>query len=99
MQADEQYVVPTDGAPIRGLIQDHVAAGVLLSKRDTFLTCAARLSSALPNAPDRYLIDSVEGCDPLWHATPDGCLAFTSRDWDGRLSGAHRQHIRRSYSV
>jgi len=40
VQADEQYVVPTDGAPIRGLIQDHVAGGVLLTKRDTFLTCA-----------------------------------------------------------
>ena len=59
VQADEQYVVPTDGAPIRGLIQDHVAAGVLLSKRDTFLTCAVRPSPALSNAPDQYLVDSV----------------------------------------
>ncbi|KAA8493983.1 DNA-directed RNA polymerase I subunit rpa1 [Porphyridium purpureum] len=35
--ADHQYVTPTSGAPVRGLIQDHVLAGVLLTKRDTFL--------------------------------------------------------------
>ena len=29
--------MPTDGKPLRGLIQDHVCAGVLLTKRDTFL--------------------------------------------------------------
>jgi DNA-directed RNA polymerase I subunit RPA1 len=34
---DQQYLVPTDGSPLRGLIQDHVVAGVLLTKRDTFL--------------------------------------------------------------
>ena len=33
-----QYCVPTDGSPLRGLIQDHVGCGVLLTKRDTFLT-------------------------------------------------------------
>ena len=47
VQADEQYVVPTDGAPIRGLIQDHVAGGVLLTKRDTFLTCALFMARVL----------------------------------------------------
>eukprot|EP01122_Echinamoeba_exundans_P016375 TRINITY_DN826_c0_g3_i2.p1 TRINITY_DN826_c0_g3~~TRINITY_DN826_c0_g3_i2.p1 ORF type:complete len:1768 (+),score=512.87 TRINITY_DN826_c0_g3_i2:109-5412(+) len=35
---DEQYVVPKDGSPIRGLIQDHIVAGVKLTQRDTFLT-------------------------------------------------------------
>ena len=34
----QQYVVPTTGKPIRGLIQDHVGVGVLLTKTDTFLT-------------------------------------------------------------
>jgi len=32
-----QYIVPTDGSPLRGLIQDHVVGGVKLTKRDTFL--------------------------------------------------------------
>ena len=35
---DHQYIVPTNGKPLRGLIQDHVIMGVLLTKRDTFLT-------------------------------------------------------------
>lgn len=36
-RTDLQYIVPTDGTPLRGLIQDHVVAGVKLTKRDTFL--------------------------------------------------------------
>eukprot|EP00928_Gymnodinium_smaydae_P029135 TRINITY_DN22024_c0_g1_i1.p1 TRINITY_DN22024_c0_g1~~TRINITY_DN22024_c0_g1_i1.p1 ORF type:complete len:1780 (+),score=378.23 TRINITY_DN22024_c0_g1_i1:126-5465(+) len=35
-RADYQYLVPTSGKPLRGLIQDHVIAGVMLTKRDTF---------------------------------------------------------------
>lgn len=35
--SSKHYVVPTSGAPIRGLIQDHIAAATLLSRRDTFL--------------------------------------------------------------
>lgn len=37
MLSSKHYVVPTSGAPIRGLIQDHIAAATLLSQRDTFL--------------------------------------------------------------
>ena len=37
-QTSHQYIVPTDGSPLRGLIQDNVGNGVLLTKRDTFLT-------------------------------------------------------------
>lgn len=35
--ADGHYCVPTDGKPLRGLIQDHVCAGVLMTSRDCFL--------------------------------------------------------------
>ena len=35
---DNQYIVPTSGGPLRGLIQDHVASGVKLTCKDTFLT-------------------------------------------------------------
>jgi DNA-directed RNA polymerase I subunit RPA1 len=38
VHADHQYMVPTDGKPIRGLIQDHIFAGTLLTKKDTFLS-------------------------------------------------------------
>ena len=33
-----QYLAPTSGAPLRGLIQDHNSVSVLLTKRDTLLT-------------------------------------------------------------
>jgi hypothetical protein len=34
---DLQYIVPTDGSPLRGLIQDHVDSGVKMTCKDTFL--------------------------------------------------------------
>lgn len=34
----KQYILPTDGSPIRGLIQDSVVSAVRLSWKDTFLT-------------------------------------------------------------
>lgn len=37
MLSSRHYIVPTSGAPIRGLIQDHIAAATLLTRRDTFL--------------------------------------------------------------
>ncbi|KAG1142379.1 hypothetical protein G6F36_015567 [Rhizopus arrhizus] len=33
---DNQYLVPTSGDPLRGLIQDNVDSGVWMSSRDTF---------------------------------------------------------------
>ncbi|KAJ2741692.1 hypothetical protein GGI20_005011 [Coemansia sp. BCRC 34301] len=38
MGADLTYINPTDGGPLRGLIQDSVDGGVILTKRDTMLT-------------------------------------------------------------
>ncbi|KAI0221375.1 hypothetical protein L0F63_002357 [Massospora cicadina] len=35
---DNQYLVPTSGAPLRGLIQDHVAVAVYMTSRDAFFT-------------------------------------------------------------
>eukprot|EP01114_Cavostelium_apophysatum_P013753 TRINITY_DN3402_c0_g1_i2.p1 TRINITY_DN3402_c0_g1~~TRINITY_DN3402_c0_g1_i2.p1 ORF type:complete len:1567 (-),score=495.35 TRINITY_DN3402_c0_g1_i2:56-4756(-) len=36
--ADHQYLGPRNGQPLRGLIQDHVIGGVLLTQKDTFFT-------------------------------------------------------------
>jgi hypothetical protein len=58
VHADQQFIVPTDGKPIRGLIQDHVIAGVLLTKRDTFLT-KAEFSQLLYNSCRAW---SAGGC-------------------------------------
>ncbi|KAG0475189.1 hypothetical protein HPP92_014875 [Vanilla planifolia] len=38
VNANKQYIVPTSGDPIRGLIQDHIVSAVLLTNKDTFLT-------------------------------------------------------------
>jgi DNA-directed RNA polymerase I subunit RPA1 len=38
MATHRQYIVPTSGYAIRGLIQDSVVSGVFLSSKDTFLT-------------------------------------------------------------
>ncbi|VEU22044.1 DEKNAAC103010 [Brettanomyces naardenensis] len=35
---DSQYLTPTSGAPVRGLIQDHLSAGVWMTNKDTFFT-------------------------------------------------------------
>ncbi len=35
---NHQYVAPTDGLPLRGLIQDHIDGGVKLCGKDSFFT-------------------------------------------------------------
>lgn len=35
---DNQYLVPTSGAPLRGLIQDHVVAGVWMTSKQSIFT-------------------------------------------------------------
>ncbi|XP_059318209.1 DNA-directed RNA polymerase I subunit 1-like [Lycium ferocissimum] len=38
VNANEQYIVPTKGDTVRGLIQDHIVGAVLLTMKNTFLT-------------------------------------------------------------
>ncbi|KAF6002560.1 dna-directed RNA polymerase [Cyanidiococcus yangmingshanensis] len=38
LRTDHHYVSPTSGAPIRGLIQDHVLGAVLITQRDRFFS-------------------------------------------------------------
>ncbi|XP_028798542.1 DNA-directed RNA polymerase I subunit 1 [Neltuma alba] len=38
VNANNQYVKPTSGDPIRALIQDHIVSAALLTKKDTFLS-------------------------------------------------------------
>ncbi|KAJ7976817.1 DNA-directed RNA polymerase subunit [Quillaja saponaria] len=38
VNANNQYVKPTSGEPIRALIQDHIVSAALLTKKDTFLS-------------------------------------------------------------
>jgi DNA-directed RNA polymerase I subunit RPA1 len=60
-KTDLQFIAPTDGSPLRGLIQDHVVGGVKLTKRDTFLEkweYQQLLFAALSSLPGLELIRS-----------------------------------------
>ena len=58
---DEQFIVPTDGSPLRGLIQDHVDAGVKMTQMNTFIEkeeYQQLLFAALGSLPGLELIRS-----------------------------------------
>ena len=71
---DNQYLVPTNGGPLRGLIQDHIVVGVLLTAKDTFLTredyhqlVYGSLRADVPGAPKLELVPpTVFKPVPLW---------------------------------
>ncbi|KAH0972017.1 hypothetical protein GBA52_024173 [Prunus armeniaca] len=79
VNANNQYVKPTSGDPIRALIQDHVISAVLLTKKDTFLrwdqfnqllysSCvSARVSDAFSGKPDKkvFMFNSEGTMQPL----------------------------------
>lgn len=53
---NNQYLVPTSGEPLRGLIQDHVITGVMMTSRETFVTKEEYVQlvfGALPESPRR----------------------------------------------
>ncbi len=68
----EQYIAPTNGRPLRGLIQDHIVMGVLLTKRDTFLERGEFMqllyASSLKPTGGRFVVPppAVLRPRPLW---------------------------------
>ncbi|KAJ2796356.1 hypothetical protein H4R20_005556, partial [Coemansia guatemalensis] len=77
MGADMTYLNPTDGKPLRGLIQDSVDGGVILTKRDTLLTRAeyqelvywALRPETQPQLPDgkvQLLPPAIFKPTPMW---------------------------------
>lgn len=72
---DNQYLVPTSGNPIRGLIQDHVIAGVWMTNQDAFFTREEYfqlLYGALrPEDEDYYATSRLEALPPtIWKPKP-----------------------------
>jgi DNA-directed RNA polymerase I subunit RPA1 len=68
---NNQYLVPTDGSPLRGLIQDHVVSGVILTLKDTWLTQETYqqlLYGALPSGDAKVLTipPAIIRPQPLW---------------------------------
>ena len=71
----EQYLSSTSGAPLRGLIQDHVVTGVWLSSKGTFFTreqyCqilygALRPDSEIVAQPVLTIPPAIQKPRPLW---------------------------------
>ena len=68
---NNQYLVPTSGEPLRGLIQDHVVTGVMMSSRNTFLTKSEYTQlvyGALPETNERIITipPAIIKPRPLW---------------------------------
>ena len=90
MHGDRQFTVPTDGKPLRGLIQDHICSGLILSMRDSFFDRAEftqMMFSAL-----------VDYCGEA-HGTieiPPPALLKPKRLWTGKqVISAVMEHITR----
>lgn len=90
MHGDRQFTVPTDGKPLRGLIQDHICSGLILSMRDRFLN-RSEFTQLLYSA-------LVDYCGET-HGTievPPPALLKPQRLWTGKqLIGAAITHITR----
>lgn len=70
---DNQYLVPTSGKPLRGLIQDHVVAGVWMTCKDTFFTREEyfQLLYGALRPEDSTTTDSIRTLPPsIWKPRP-----------------------------
>lgn len=68
---NNQYLVPTDGSPLRGLIQDHIVSGVIMTLKDTWLTqehYQQLLWGSLPETDSRVITipPAILLPQPLW---------------------------------
>ena len=89
-KADFQYLVPTSGKPLRGLIQDHVIAGTMLTKRDSYYTKSeaclllyAGLRHALDSAPGpRRKKKNKNKDEDEDEDSDDSCDSTTARPWN-----------------
>ena len=81
-QTDLQYIVPTDGSPLRGLIQDHVVGGVKMTKRDTFFKkweYQQLLFAALSSLPGLEVIRHDEKIEMVPPAIIKPCELWTGK--------------------
>ena len=77
----KQYIVPTSGEPIRGLIQDFVVSSAYLTSKDTFLTKEQYnqlVYSSLSEFLDSGVIKRIHSEIPALIKTPKGPM------WTGK---------------
>jgi len=91
----EQYVVPTDGKPLRGLIQDHIACAVKLSMPDSFMTrdtyCQMLYEACVGMRVDGRVDPGIAGILP---AVLKPVVRYTGR----QLLSAVLAHVTRKYA-
>ncbi|KAI6163109.1 hypothetical protein EDD17DRAFT_512310 [Pisolithus thermaeus] len=66
---DNQYLVPTSGKPLRGLIQDHVVAGIWMTCKDSFFSREEyfQLLYGALRPEGELVIDSIKTLPPtIW---------------------------------
>ncbi|KAI6003678.1 hypothetical protein EDD15DRAFT_1220993 [Pisolithus albus] len=70
---DNQYLVPTSGKPLRGLIQDHVVAGVWMTCKDSFFSREEyfQLLYGALRCEGEFGVDSIQTLPPaIWRPRP-----------------------------
>ena len=81
-QTDLQYIVPTDGSPLRGLIQDHVVGGVKMTSKDSFFKkweFQQLLFAALSSLPGLEVIRQDDKIELLPPAILKPCELWTGK--------------------
>lgn len=81
MLSSRHYIVPTSGAPIRGLIQDHIAASTLLSRRDMFLDRETFIQ-LLHSATEKLMLRRDRVCKK--HKLPQPAILHPKALWTGK---------------
>ena len=85
---NEQYLMPTDGLPLRGLIQDHLGQGVMLTSKNQFLSRADFAQMAHVACGER------DGCAARIALPTPAVFTKSTRLWTGKqLFSCVVQHV------
>lgn len=82
MLSDQHYIAPTSGEPIRNLIQDHILAAALISKRGSFFG-REEFSALLYGATERVMCGSVVDGEQRF-SLPTPAILKPQRMWTGK---------------
>lgn len=80
--SDAHYVVPTSGEPIRGLIQDHILAAAVITKRDTLM--GRELFSQLLYVASERLTTTTGSSPSLRYEIPEPAILKPTPLWTGK---------------
>lgn len=84
MNADQHYLVATSGKPIRGLIQDHLVAAVLLTLRDKFFDRDTFLHFVFTGLSPYLLRETTTSDVTLASLIPVPAVVWPQPRWTGK---------------